>query len=294
MTAFVVDTGPKPEMVGPGVISTEYDEFGSALTPDGDTMYFSRSVTRSYAYAILRSHRTAHGWSPPEMAPFSGRWRDHDPIISPDGKRLYFVSDRPIDGVRQTAYHIWVMDRVPTGWSEPRRLGAPFDQFGFLWFLSETRNGVIYFNVQPENGPARIYVTRRTATGYSAPEILPDAVNIPTWDAREPYIAPDDSFLVFDAGPAGAVNLYDLYVSDHRNGTWTPARKLTALSSPTRDYSPRITADGQWLYYTSETGFADAPRDRAMTYEEMERAFHGALNGLGNIYRVPIAAVHLH
>ncbi len=292
VTALARDTSPVPEMVAPGVISTEYDEFGGALTPDGDTIYFSRSVTRSYAYAILKSHRVGTSWSTPEIAPFSGRYRDHDPVLSPDGRRLYFVSDRPIDGVRPTTYHVWVMDRTPRGLSEPRTLGAPFNQFGFLWSLSEARDGVIYFNVQPDTGPARIYMTRRTSTGYTPPVLLPSAVNIPNWDAREPYVAPDDSFLVFDAGPAGAVNLYDLYVSDHTNGTWTPARKLTNLSTPTRDYSPRITPDGKWLYYTTEHGFADRPRDRALTYDEMEHALHGLLNGLGNIYRVPIAAVH--
>jgi len=286
------DSGTQPEMVGPGVISTEFNEFGGAVTLDGDTLYFSRSVPRSYAYVILRSHRTPGGWSTPSVAPFSGRWRDHDPIIAPDGQRMYFVSDRPIGGVRQTIYRIWVMKRTPTGWTEPHPLGAPFEQFGFLWFISETRDGVVYFNVQPQDGPARIYTTRRTGSGYTTPELLPPEINIPDWDAREPYIAPDDSFMVFDAGPAGNVDAYDLYVSDHNNGAWTPARKLEALSSPTRDYSPRITADGQWLYFTSERGFADAPRDRALTYDEVEQSLHSVLNGLGNIYRVPIAAVH--
>ena len=286
------DSGPQPEMVGPGVISTEFNEFGGALTLNGDTLYFSRSVPRSYAYVILRSHRTPTGWSTPTVAPFSGRWRDHDPIITPDGRRMYFVSDRPINGVRQTIYRIWVMERTPNGLTEPQPLGAPFEQFGFLWFISETKDGVVYFNVQPNDGPARIYVTRRTGTGYTTPELLPNEVNIPDWDAREPYIAPDDSFLVFDAGPAGNVGAYDLYVSDHRDGAWTAARKLSALSSPTRDYSPRITADGQWLYFTSERGFADAPRDRALTYDEVETSLHSVLNGLGNIYRVPSAAVH--
>ena len=291
----VPDTALRPEMVAPGVISTEFNEFGGALTLDGDTLYFSRSVPRSYAYVILRSHHTQAGWSVPEVAPFSGQWRDHDPIIAPDGQRFYFVSDRPINGVRQTSYRIWVMEKsekVPQGWTDPHPLGAPFDTFGFLWFLSETRSGTVYFNVQPDSGPARIYVTHRSGTTYTPPEMLPPEVNIPNWDAREPYIAPDDSFLVFDAGPAGNVNAYDLYVSDHRNGTWTPARKLSALSSPARDYSPRITPDGRWLYFTSEHGFADAPRDHALTYDEVERSFHSALNGLGNIYRVPIAAVH--
>ncbi|HZS61205.1 MAG TPA: hypothetical protein VFA43_18150 [Gemmatimonadaceae bacterium] len=286
------DSLVRPEMVGPGVISTEFNEFGGALTLDGDTIYFSRSVPRSYAYAILRSHRTAKGWSQPDVAPFSGRWRDHDPILTPDGQRMYFLSDRPIDGVRPTTYHIWVMHRSANGWSEPQVLGAPFNHFEFLWFISETRDGVVYFNVQPTDGPARIYVTRRTETGYSSPELLPPEVNIPNWDAREPYIAPDDSFMVFDAGPANDVEAYDLYVSDHRDGRWTPARKLTVLSTPTRDYSPRITADGRWLYYTSEHGFGDTPRDRALTYPEIEQALHSVLNGLGNIYRVPIAAVH--
>ena len=281
----------RPEIFAPGVVSTEFNEFGGAFTPDGDTVYFARSVPRSYAYAILRSHRQGTGWSPPEVAPFSGRWRDFDLIIPPDNKHRYFVSDRPINGERQPVYRFWVMEPAGTGWSAPHPLGAPFDQFGFVWYLSETRSGTIYFNVQPPDGPARIYVTRRTASGYTDPVLLPPAVNLPGIAVREPCIAPDDSFLIFDGG-AGDVTTYDLYISYHHGDEWTPARKLDALNSPTRDYSPRITADGRWLYFVSERSFADEPLPRALTFEQYERALHGILNGLGNIYRVPIAAVH--
>src|SRR2546421_11040523 len=84
-------------MIGPGVISTPDDEFAGAITPDGQTIFFNRSVARSYLYYICIAHKTNTGWSKPEVAPFSGRWRDADPILSLDGKRLYFVSDRPID-----------------------------------------------------------------------------------------------------------------------------------------------------------------------------------------------------
>jgi hypothetical protein len=48
--------------------------------------------------------------------------------------------------------------------------------------------------------------------------------------------------------------------------------------------------DGKWLYFTSDRGFADSPRTRAITTAELSRQLRSAGNGLGDIYRVEAKA----
>jgi len=65
------------------VISTADDEFGGSFTPDGKTIYFSRSAPHSYLYAIFESRWVGGKWTPPTIVPFSGEYTDSDPILSP-------------------------------------------------------------------------------------------------------------------------------------------------------------------------------------------------------------------
>src|SRR2546423_1363780 len=74
----------EPRLFGEGVISTRDDEFGATFTPDGKTCIFSVSIPRHYLYVILVSQFTRGKWSTPEVAPFSGAYRDSDPVLSPD------------------------------------------------------------------------------------------------------------------------------------------------------------------------------------------------------------------
>ena len=85
---------PQPQMIGPGVISTAYDEFGGSLSPDGTTLYFDRSVPAHYLYTMWSAHLRNGVWGTPAMLPFSGRYRDSDPVLTPDGQTLLFASDR--------------------------------------------------------------------------------------------------------------------------------------------------------------------------------------------------------
>ncbi|MGI8919885.1 MAG: hypothetical protein ACR2H6_14935 [Pyrinomonadaceae bacterium] len=61
----------------------------------------------------------------PEVVPFSGLYSDFDPFVTPDGSKLFFVSDRPVANGRRGNADIWVMNKTAAGWGEPRNLGAP-------------------------------------------------------------------------------------------------------------------------------------------------------------------------
>ena len=99
---------PQPQMIGEGILSTAYDEFGGSMTSDGREIYFCRSVPPHYFYTMYVSRFEEGRWSHPEVLPFSGRWRDSDPVLSPDGQQLFFVSDRAVDGEDTHTFRAYV------------------------------------------------------------------------------------------------------------------------------------------------------------------------------------------
>jgi len=281
-----------PVLVGPGTISTAANEFGGTLSPDGTEIFFSRSVPRSYAYAIFGSRLSSGHWSAPEVVPFSGHYRDFDPVFAPDGRRMYFISDRPVDGRRPTNYDIYVIERDGAVWGTPRRLPAPINTSGNEWFMSEADDGTLYFAAQRDgSGPSRIYQSARGSGGYADPVPLPEAVNAPGLWVTEPSIARDQRFLVF-SGTRDGIAGYDLYVSYRLAGGWSPAERLTAhgMASPTRDYSPRLAPDGLTLIFTSERYPTRQDAARPMSYADFVTFSASILNGHGNIYSIPLKA----
>jgi Tol biopolymer transport system component len=289
-----------PRILGEGVISTAEDEFGGQPDADGRTLYFNRSVPRSQLYTIWVARRAGAGWAPPEVAPFSGTWRDFDPVLSPDGRELFFVSDRPLhsrDPKPGTDYNLWAIDRTPAGLGAPRPLAAPINGAGSAHFASATRDGTLYFtSTRPGNlGPADVWRARRLAGGrYAEPENLGPAINGKSWTNLEAFVAPDESFLVVSAfGHDDSLGDSDLYVSYRKNGVWQPLQSLgPRINSAARDYSPRVVygrPGGPVLIFASERGLPTADR-RPATYRDLKAALHVPRNGLGDLYEVELAA----
>ena len=111
----------EPTIFGAGVISTgDYDSH-PAFTPDGKTLYFLRSTPNFNLWTILFSQYAKGKWSTPEVAPFSGQYSDADPFITPDGSHLYFISNRPGPGKAKPDLDIWMVEKMASGWGEPKR-----------------------------------------------------------------------------------------------------------------------------------------------------------------------------
>src|SRR5215470_15470763 len=101
-----------PTLVGEGVVSTAADEAGITLGPDEKEAFFviRTPATVGRTQEIICTTRLVSGrWTEPEVAPFSGRFRDFSPALSPDGDKLYFISNRSADGTApKNDFDIWV------------------------------------------------------------------------------------------------------------------------------------------------------------------------------------------
>lgn len=295
----------EPRLFAEGVVSTSNDEAGISFTPDGRTAYFTviSPGTLSPALQVICVTRLENGkWSSPEIAPFSGQYRDAFPSISPDGSKFLFASLRPVDGTPKTDFDLWMMERTRDGWSEPRHLGAPVNGPGHDLSPSIAANGSLYFaSVRPGGkvpGVPAVFRSRLIDGRYAAPEPVGDAIN--TIDgAIDPLIAPDESFLVFASsgsdelfGVHASYNRGDLYISDRKNGAWTARRHLPApLNSGGAECCPSLSPDRRQFFFTSDRGFATHRLANRLSYSDLMARLKGVLNGRGNIYQIDSAVL---
>jgi hypothetical protein len=271
----------------PGLVSRPYPELNAAFSPAGDEFFYALADPSRSHYTLLRMVRAADGtWSDPAVAPFSGRYSDADPIFSADGKRIYFISERPLTprGPLKDDFDIWYVDRAGAGWGEPVNLGPPINTPKEEYYVSITRSGRLYWSRDGD-----IYRALPEGGSYTV-EKLDASVNDPVHVESDPFVAPDESYLIFVSWgrPEGAGS-GDLYISFQIDGRWQKARSLgAAVNSKYLEYCPIVSPDGAYFFFTS-TRKADsdpAARTRALPelLAEFDRVNREIENGLGNIY----------
>ncbi|MGH7673944.1 MAG: hypothetical protein ACREMV_01625, partial [Gemmatimonadales bacterium] len=123
---------------------------------------------------IVVSRRRGNAWSPPEVAPFSGRYSDYDPFLSADGARLFFVSNRPAGPTDSTTdFDVWMVERAGDRWAEPRNLGAPVNTPRDEFYPSVASDGTIYFSAVRDSGGQGgfdVWRSRWAEARYQEPE----------------------------------------------------------------------------------------------------------------------------
>ncbi len=94
-------TAGRQGLVKLSIPNNDQQQYGVAsFTADGNTAYLTRwkNVSGKNVSAIYRSRRADSGWSQPELLDSSinlSGSNARQPFVTPDGKTLYFASDRP-------------------------------------------------------------------------------------------------------------------------------------------------------------------------------------------------------
>jgi ankyrin repeat protein len=242
-----LDPGTTPRVFAPGLVSMEEHETNIAFTPDGREISVSGISLDQRARAI-RVMRSADGrWTPPMAAPFTSGGTDFEMSYAADGRRLFFSSNRSRDtgGPARRDVDIWVVERDGDGWGVPRNLGPAVNTDSNEYMPSVDRAGNLYFERFGLN------VARAKDGGFELAErlVIPGAAN-----PGHPFIAPDGSYLLFDARPAeGAAGgpASVLFVSFRTGeGGWSRAVRLFE-DAGTREYEscPTVSPDGRYLFF---------------------------------------------
>ncbi|HWS55831.1 MAG TPA: hypothetical protein VN228_16950 [Pyrinomonadaceae bacterium] len=291
---FVFNAGQRAQtgasLFAEGVVSTADHESNASFSPDGRTLYFTKYDRAGQSFsAVVYTELRRGRWAEPRVAPFSGLHPDSHPSVSPDGRRLYFSSSRPVGGRAKRDFDIWYAERDAAGrWGEARRVEGAVNTEANELAPAVTRDGTLYFwSVRPEGkGGADIYRARAEGGRFAAPENLGDGVNSKA-NETDFYVAPDESLIVFASNRPGGEGQSDLYVSRRGAGAaWGEPRNLGgAVNSAAAEGSPALTPDGRLLLFASTRGPGDRLA-RRVTYRELRAMLTGTLNGFGNFYAV--------
>lgn len=288
--------GLEPVLFAPGVVSTAAFELNSAFTPDGRELYQSLVVSGWGFSAIIVRQEGADGWGDPEVAPFSGRYNDIDPNLSPDGNSVFFISRRPetpAGNELSEAWEIWKVTRKDprSPWGEAVRLPEPVNSSAAELYPSVANSGTIYFGSKREGGFGGfdIYRAELTDQGYAEAENLGARINSAHAET-DAFIAPDESFIVVTVtGRSDSRGKNDLYISfSQEDGTWGELHHMgNSINSPAKEYCPVCTSDGKYFFFTR--GKDDSLRlhsDQQKTYQELAEMTYSWRNNLENIYWV--------
>jgi WD40 repeat protein len=238
----------------PANISSPKFESHAAFDPRTGDLYFVRSSPQFTGWRILVSSCTKAGWSTPQDPPFAGDGVEADPYFSRDGRSLYFISTRSVDGVKRKDLDIWRVDRDDAGsWGAPARLPAPVNSEGAEWFPRPGADGWLYFGSDRPGGlgGTDIWRGRPDASGKWTVENLGATVNT-AGDEYEPLPAPKGPRMILMADGS----LYET----HKTATgWAPRTKLNPeVNQNGTEIGALFSPSGRSLLFARDTQGADS------------------------------------
>ncbi|MBN1273468.1 MAG: PD40 domain-containing protein [Candidatus Aminicenantes bacterium] len=247
--------GNTAEIFAPGIASTEHSEFCSVFSPDENEFYWSISGAPYPVIVVMRQNKNR--WTEPEIVSFSGKYLDFDMSISPDGKRLFFCSRRPLDGNGPPTDNtdFWFAEREGGEWSEPKHLEGPVNSMGQEYYPIFVKNGSLYFSsTRPGGfGGGDIYRALFEEGVFLEPENLGSAINTENFEG-DLFIAGDESYIIVTCyGRPDSFGSGDLYISFRReDDTWSLMKNMGAtVNTPANEHCPILSPDGKYLFFSS-------------------------------------------
>jgi len=196
----------------PGAVNGGFHEGPATVSADGRTLYFTRS---NYVQRKLQKddRNTSHlklfratldstgKWDDLHAFAYNGEtWSTGHPALSPDGRTLFFASDRP-GGLGGS--DIWRCKDSGSGWSEPENLGPFVNTAGNELFPTVNGNALHFSSTAHNNmGGLDIFETHEQGDRWTVPINLNAPINTPK----------DDFYFVLDSTSKAG------YLSSDRDG----------------------------------------------------------------------------
>ncbi|WP_394746850.1 TolB-like translocation protein [Spongiimicrobium salis] len=225
-----------PVAFAPNMVTTAGWENCGAFSPDMKEFYFLRQVgetNKKQEFVVYKNE--GDSWTETVISPRKGQ-----PFVSPDGKTLHL-------GRRY-------MERMDNGeWSEIKKLEHPFDSLPIMR-LTASSKGTYFFDEFKRDFTGDIRYSRLINGKYEEPKLLNEKIN--TGGSFHPYIAPDESYILFDSKKEGGYGDSDIYISyRQQDGEWGDPINLGAdINTEAWEASASVTPDGKYLFFNRNMG----------------------------------------
>ena len=261
--------GMKPEIFAEGIISTDSMEGCSWFSEDNSFFLFVRRGS-----GIMIMEQVNGIWSIPKNVTFHVDDCDWDFSLSQDSRFLYVASLRPDDPDQEILEYcrIWKVERRSNIWFEPELLPYPVNTGQHDSHPSVSNNGTLYFFSYRDGGYGKgdLYKSELVHGQYKKVKNLGKVLNTSSMEG-DPFIAPDQSYIIYCSYKEGGLGGCDIYISFNIDGEWSVPLNLGDKINTNKDeWMPYITPDGKYFFYTSDiTGGRDIYWVDAKVIEEL-------------------------
>jgi hypothetical protein len=239
--------GEQRAIFAPGIVSTGYNEHGVSFTPNGKEVFYR---LLGPPHGVILTMREENGvWTPPQVAPFSGKY-DGKCSLSPDGNTILISCGSPPSGNGPALdfWTIWIIKRTDSGWGTPQNLPHLKGAYPTI-----SNRGTIYFYERAENNKGDIYRSLLINGEYSEAQRVEAPINSEHWE-NDPFIAPDESYIIFQSDRPGTLGEGDLFISYRlKNGKWSEPKNLGkgVNTKESGEACPIVSSDGKYLFFSS-------------------------------------------
>ncbi len=231
--------GLTPEPFAPGIVVMDNWEYGGVFTPDLTEFYFIREVgdveeNKKMEFVVFQYKNNR--WQESVISPRVGQ-----PYISPDGKTMHL-------GRRYK-------ERTETGWSEIKKLGSPFEEIQIMRLTASSKGTYVFDEIGMPEGDGVIRYSRLIDGKREEPRPFGAAINTGRMNAH-PFIAPDESYLIWDGQRDSGFGNSDIYISFRQpDGSWGDAINLgDTINTGAWEAAASVTPDGKYLFFNRNMG----------------------------------------
>ena len=205
-----------PELFAPGIVSTKEHLEGEVLfLPDMRELSFTRS---------------------------GGKYKEPTLFVMQYKKNRWSRKSIPSTDINQ------YKERFSPNVSEIKSF-EPFKDIPIVGFTISSKGTYYFYVLDFKDGSGHMSYSRPIDGKYEEPQKLSKAINRGKYIAH-PFIAPDESYLMWDAEKEGE-NTPDIYISfRQKDGSWGEAINMgDKINSALYEQRPEVTPDGKYLFF---------------------------------------------
>lgn len=221
--------GKIAEPFAPGIISKDGWELEGVFSPNMKEFYYTKKAADGKKSIIVGFRQTNNSWKKYIEIPRRG-----EVSFSPDGKRMHMAKG--------------YIDRVDDGWTELQKVDPMINtkDFGVMRLSASEKSTYVFDDYL--SGEIRISEMKNGKR--QKPTTFDSEVNTGKWTAH-PFIAPDESYLIWDTEREGGFGGTDLYIRFRQNdGSWGPAINMGEnVNSDKSDFFASVTSDGKYILF---------------------------------------------
>ncbi len=215
----------------PGLISKEGWEVEGVFAPGMKEFYFTTSQDEPFRPTVIGFRQQGNVWRKYTEFPRRG-----EIAFSPDGTRMHMGRG--------------YKDRIGNGWSERKSLDSSFQEILIMRLTASSKATYVLDEIGMPDGDGVIRYSRLIDGKREAPRAFGKEINTGRMNAH-PFIAPDESYIIWDGERKGGYGDSDLYISFRQaDGSWGEAINMgEKVNSDKWDAYASVTPDGKFILF---------------------------------------------